>query len=61
MDWDDIDGEAAWWIAAHAVQHADKDECEVCCYLGLACVEVIVPMPQTQTHPPLPGQETRSR
>jgi hypothetical protein len=40
VDFDDVDGDAAWWIAAHAVTHLDKDECDVCCYLGLDCVEV---------------------
>lgn len=57
-DWDDVDGDAAWWIAAHAVTHADKDECDVCCYFGLDC-EIIDPTPLSQTLPLLPGPVIR--
>jgi hypothetical protein len=58
MDFDDVDGDAAWWIAAHAVTHADKDDCDVCCYFGLDC-EIIVPTPLSQTPPPPPFPASR--
>lgn len=43
VDFDDVDGDAAWWIAAHAVQHAGKDDCDVCCYFGVDCEVVVLP------------------
>jgi hypothetical protein len=58
MDWDDVDGEAAWWIAAHAVQHADKEDCDVCCYFGIDCA-IIDPMPLSQMPPSPRGSATR--
>jgi len=59
MDWDDIDGDGAWWIAAHAVQHSEREGCEVCCYLGLDCVEVTLPTPLSQILLPPRNSEIR--
>jgi hypothetical protein len=50
MDFDDVDGDAAWWTAAFAVQHAETEDCDVCCYFGLDCVDVeLLPAPHSGT------------